>query len=220
MNSVSQRIIRDGLINGIAIGKVFWNQSIDNGLGDVRVERVNPLDFYPEPGATTIENCNYIFVKRSISRFDLINEYKNRPDVLKKIDKLTTESSRVTDSAEKRTDLVVSMENEEGGTKNNAESYMNEGSLVPSNTTENIVLWECYLKDDTVLVPLDDDDPKDQNMKTEERLKYPNGRLIIYSEKEILSSIYQLDKIKNKIDGKNIIKVINVQDKIINIITN
>jgi hypothetical protein len=186
MSSVSQRIIRDGLINGIGIGKVFWNQSVDNGLGDVRVERVNPLDFYPEPGATTIENCNYIFVKRSISRFDLINEYKNRPEVLKKIDKLTTESSRITDSAEKRTDLVISMENQENGTTNSQQSYMNEGSLVPSNTTENIVLWECYLKDDTVLVPLDDDDPKDQNMKTEERFKYPNGRLIIYSEKEIL----------------------------------
>ena len=32
--------------------------------------------------------------------------------------------------------------------------------------------------------------------------------------------IYQIDKIKAKIDGKEVIKVINVQDKIINIITN
>lgn len=186
MDNISQKVIRDGLINGIGIAKVFWNQSVDNGLGDVRIERVNPVDFYPEPNATTIENCNYIFVKRYISRFDLINEYKNRPDVLKKIDKLTTESTRITDAAEKRTDLVVSMENEEGGTKNNAQGYMNEGSLVPSNTTENIVLWECYLKDDTVLVPLDKDSGQEKQMKTEERFKYPNGRLIIYSEKEIL----------------------------------
>ena len=186
MDNISQKVIRDGLINGIGIAKVFWNQSVDNGLGDVRIERVNPVDFYPEPNATTIENCNYIFVKRYISRFDLINEYKNRPDVLKKIDKLTTESTRITDAAEKRTDLVVSMENEEGGTKNNAQGYMNEGSLVPSNTTENIVLWECYLKDDTVLVPLDKDSGQEKEMKTEERFKYPNGRLIIYSEKEIL----------------------------------
>ena len=186
MDNISQKVIRDGLINGIGIAKVFWNQSVDNGLGDVRIERVNPVDFYPEPNATTIENCNYIFVKRYISRFDLINEYKNRPDVLKKIDKLTTESTKITDAAEKRTDLVVSMENEEGGTKNNAQGYMNEGSLVPSNTTENIVLWECYLKDDTVLVPLDKDSGQEKQMKTEERFKYPNGRLIIYSGKEIL----------------------------------
>ena len=39
-----------------------------------------------------------------------------------------------------------------------------------------------------------------------------------YKEKEILESIYKLDKIKNKIQDREVIKVINVQDKIINII--
>ncbi len=41
-----------------------------------------------------------------------------------------------------------------------------------------------------------------------------------YNENEILKSIYEIEKIKNKIIDKKIIKVINVQDKIINIITN
>jgi leucyl-tRNA synthetase len=41
-----------------------------------------------------------------------------------------------------------------------------------------------------------------------------------YLEEEILKSIYKLSKIKNKISDKKILKVINVQDKIINIITN
>ncbi len=40
-----------------------------------------------------------------------------------------------------------------------------------------------------------------------------------YKENEILKEIYKLDKIKNKIVNKKIVKVINVQDKIINIIT-
>ena len=64
----------------------------------------------------------------------------------------------------------------------------------------------------------------------EKRLKLPiqiHGKLITtldttkgYSEKEILKSIYKLDKIKNKIQNKKVTKVINVQDKIINIIVN
>ena len=64
----------------------------------------------------------------------------------------------------------------------------------------------------------------------ENKLKLPiqiHGKLITtfdttkgYSEKEILKSIYELDKIKNKIQNKKVTKVINVQDKIINIITN
>ena len=40
-----------------------------------------------------------------------------------------------------------------------------------------------------------------------------------YDENVILDTIYKLDKIKNKIKDKKVIKVINVQDKIINIIT-
>ena len=52
------------------------------------------------------------------------------------------------------------------------------------------------------------------------------GKLVVtidtekgYSQEVILKSVYQLDKIRNKISDKKIIKVINVQDKIINIIT-
>ena len=41
-----------------------------------------------------------------------------------------------------------------------------------------------------------------------------------YNEKELLEKIYKIEKINNKIVGKKIIRVINVQDKIINIITN
>ena len=41
-----------------------------------------------------------------------------------------------------------------------------------------------------------------------------------YAEEDIMDTVYKLEKIKNKINNKTVIKVINVQDKIINIITN
>ena len=41
-----------------------------------------------------------------------------------------------------------------------------------------------------------------------------------YQENDIMKLVYQIDKIKAKIEGKEVIKIINVQDKIINIITN
>ena len=40
-----------------------------------------------------------------------------------------------------------------------------------------------------------------------------------YNEKDLLEKIYNIEKIRKKISGKKIIRVINVQDKIINIIT-
>jgi hypothetical protein len=182
--NISQKVVRDGSIYGVGIAKVIWNQSINNGLGDIRVERVSPLDFYPEPTATTIENCNYIFVKRVISRFDLINQYKNNPEILKKIDKLSSPSATI--NMGEPTNIVVAGKVTADGVTTGSEMYLNEGGLTPSGTEHNIELYECYLKDDTVLVPLDDDSEQDKEMKTEERFKYPNGRLIIFSGEEIL----------------------------------
>ena len=40
-----------------------------------------------------------------------------------------------------------------------------------------------------------------------------------YNEKDLLERVYKIEKINNKINGKKILRVINVQDKIINIIT-
>jgi len=70
----------------------------------------------------------------------------------------------------------------------------------------------------------------DKDLLIEDKIKLPiqiQGKLITtidtekgYAEQEILNSIYQLDKIRNKMLDKKVVKVINVQDKIINIILN
>ncbi len=67
-----------------------------------------------------------------------------------------------------------------------------------------------------------------KDLLIEENINLPiqiNGKFITtisvklnYEEKEILTSIYQLDKIISKLKNKNVEKTINVQNKIINII--
>ena len=68
----------------------------------------------------------------------------------------------------------------------------------------------------------------DQSLLIEDKIKLPiqiNGKLaeIIltkkdYVEEQLLEEIYKIEKIKNKLDNKKINKIINVQNKIINII--
>jgi len=70
----------------------------------------------------------------------------------------------------------------------------------------------------------------DHHLLEEKELVLPiqiNGKLITtvntkkdYNEKDLINEIYLIDKIKNKIADKIILKVINVQNKIINIIIN
>ena len=88
MQTISQRIVRDGLIYGVGVGKVSWDATADDGLGNVSISRISPLNFFPEPQATSVENANYIFVRRRLSKFDLINQYKGNKRVLEILDKL------------------------------------------------------------------------------------------------------------------------------------
>ncbi len=70
----------------------------------------------------------------------------------------------------------------------------------------------------------------DQNLIIDDNINLPiqiKGKLIStintkkgYNENNLLNEILKIEKVKKKIDGKKIAKVINVQDKIINIITN
>ena len=69
----------------------------------------------------------------------------------------------------------------------------------------------------------------DQSLIEDDEINLPiqiNGKLVStidtkkgYNEKDLLEKIYNIEKVNKKINGKKIIKIINVQDKIINIIT-
>ena len=69
----------------------------------------------------------------------------------------------------------------------------------------------------------------DKNLLIDNQLDLPiqiNGKFTStistekgYKEDHLLEAIYKLDKIKNRLSNKKVRKVINVQNKIINIIT-
>lgn len=181
LQELNQRIVRDGLIYGIGVAKTAWDQTKEDGLGDVSITRISPQDFFPEPQATSIQNANYIFVRRVISKFDLINQYKGNKKVIDIISKLNAPENKESNS-KVQSDVVATFTNSEKG----GQAYLEESSFLGTNTKHNVEIWECYLKDDTVFVAQKDDSTQDQQVKKKEIFKYPNGRLIIYSGNHIL----------------------------------
>jgi hypothetical protein len=181
MQATQQKIVRDGLVFGIGIAKASWDQSADNGLGNVDISRINPLDFFPEPEASTVKNANYIFVRRRVSKFDLINQYRNNPKVLDIIDSLEKGKEQKIDLGEE-TNIVQGYENKE----DSGQTYLRAGGNVPGATSTNFTLYECYLKDDTIFQPIKGDQSDTEEVKRENVFKYPNGRLIIYCGDEII----------------------------------
>ena len=182
LSSLQQKIVRDGLIYGIGIAKASWDSTKEDGLGNVALTRISPQDFFPEPQATSIENSNYIFVRRIVSKFDLINQYKGNKKVINMISKMGESSDTDNNNSSRASNTVATFTNDQKG----GQAYLEESSFLGVGSKQNLEIWECYLKDDTVFVAQKNDSSNEEQVKKSEIFKYPHGRLIIYSNNQIL----------------------------------
>lgn len=70
-----ERIVWDAYTNGTGISKTVWDQSLDGGLGNVSMCRVNPYNFYPDPNATDLDDAQYMIEVRVMSLQELDRRY-------------------------------------------------------------------------------------------------------------------------------------------------
>ena len=174
-------IVLSMLIYGVGISKTYWAQESEDDLGEVKYESINPCHFYPDPSATDIPSCNYIFIKRKQSIFDLINKYKNNPEMIEKIKNLKGDAQDNQKTDSKSTPYRGTFQNDTmTGT---AFIGQDDYDSKYDKTNNNLTIWECYLKDDTIFVDPEGDD--DDSLKMQ-RLMYPNGRVITYCGNTVL----------------------------------
>ena len=70
--------IWDAGMYGAGIMKAVWDSGLDGGIGNVDVQRVDPWTFYPDPNATSFDDCQHFFVKHRWS----VDEIERRfPDM-------------------------------------------------------------------------------------------------------------------------------------------
>lgn len=68
---------------GTAAYKVVWDKNIDNGLGDIRVDRLNLLNVFWEPGIEKIQQSRYIFQTELVDKDVLRRKYPELENKLK-----------------------------------------------------------------------------------------------------------------------------------------
>jgi len=180
---IKENFAKHGNITGIGIIETVWDKKMSQGLGDVKIININPLDFFWDPDAKTIEQMNYCFIKLKMSKYTLKKDYAVNPDgsvdieMIEKLNKISNSKSEDKGS-KKDPKAIVSYQTNETG--NLAYVYPSDGMATGSDEIE---VWKCYLKDDTTFIPEGKSDPKLKD-KEELRFKYPFGRMILYTGKE------------------------------------
>ena len=65
------KFVNDAYKYGTGIAKTTWDQALDGGLGNARMDRVNPYCFYPDPKATNEVDGSYYIEVRNVSLQEL-----------------------------------------------------------------------------------------------------------------------------------------------------
>lgn len=60
---------------GTGVYKIVWDKNMLNGLGDIRVENVNLLNLYWQPGITDIQRSRYFFQTEMVEKEVLLQKY-------------------------------------------------------------------------------------------------------------------------------------------------
>lgn len=68
---------------GTGVYKIVWDKNMLNGLGDIRVENVNLLNLYWQPGITNIQRSRYFFQTEMVEKEVLLQKYPQLEGKLK-----------------------------------------------------------------------------------------------------------------------------------------
>lgn len=165
---VKSEIVLNMLTQKVGIAETVWEQN-EGELGEIRINSIDPLNFYPDTSAKKIQDCNYIFIKESYSPITLKKKY---PQYAKKF-KYSPAQEYSTKSYEGKdpTGVVTTKADESV-----SQSYTYGSENLGEEKQKNVIVWKCYLKDDSTFI--------DKEGSDEEKLKfiYPNGRLIVFVE--------------------------------------
>ena len=112
------------LKSGLAIYGTFWDNKLENGLGDISIKKINPLNFFWEPGIEDIQQSRNVFLVALVDNDILLRMYPQLKDKLGTAPSVTTAQYEHDDTIDtsKKASVVdwyykQSIENEDGTNK-------------------------------------------------------------------------------------------------------
>ncbi len=72
------------LKTGTGVYGVFWNNELENGLGDVDIKQLDILNLFWEPGIKRIEQSANLFYTTAVDKAELISRYPEKAEQIKR----------------------------------------------------------------------------------------------------------------------------------------
>lgn len=155
--------VKDALLYGLGIFKIYFDPDRDDGLGEVRVDAIDPVTFVIAEGYEELWDASWC---GQVRPFPVSWVRRMYPD---KIDEVETMSG----SGEEK-------------------SFIDPDSDLFSQDSERVIIYEIWMRDDTVEKVVNEIEVEDEegNVRTEKRseevAKYPNGRIVTFTDNMVV----------------------------------
>jgi hypothetical protein len=190
----------DAAMFGAGILKAVWDSGLERGLGNVALKRVDAWSFYPDPNATSINDCQYMFEVRKMT----VEEMERRwPDAdIDAIVEAAMYGDRAGDSESRpQTSLGYAYPMAQPGNLpgSNATTWGLPGQsrreASENVLTDGVNVYECWVRENWE----EDREPTDWagSPDDDERVIYDSWRCVVYSGNVVLFDEYAIDLWEN-----------------------
>jgi hypothetical protein len=179
MNMTLTNTIMQSLMYHCGVQKVIWDESLEGGLGDVRVDDINPRDVWvPEDAIDFDKNCPWVIHRMCKTLGEIRRLF---PDKAKQIVTTGSDKEKTSQQAiayDGHVELVSPVD------KKDRNAPTATGSDVGMNTKKIVEIYELWI-DDESLINIDEED-KYGNKKQITKKRYPQGKIITVTSNKIL----------------------------------
>lgn len=166
MDHTMLEVLFDSMLYDAGILKVTWDPDLQDGIGDVCVERINPKDIYVPEGCTDFtKNCGWVIQRSQKQVGELKRLFPDMTQYIKADSKSEKESQ---DTKGLEVQLVSPVD----------QHSFKQTNVLNSDSCDRQLceVIECWMDDEQVIE--EEQENEDGNIETIVRKKFPKGKLI------------------------------------------
>jgi hypothetical protein len=180
LDMIKKDVVKNALITNNGLVKIYWNQDLSDGEGDVAIEFIDMENLFPDPNSKSVEAADFVILHTKQSVLSLKKKY---PEFAEELDELAAKSVKKADGSGQSDKYIITTKTDQSTQQ---KYYGNNNSI--QNLDKVIDVYEFYCKDETVFIPEENDpdlEEKEKQMMTQQEA-YPDGRCIIFCGNKIV----------------------------------
>jgi hypothetical protein len=177
---------------GAGIFKSVWDAGLDFGLGNIALKRVDAWTFYPDPNATSLDDCSHMFEVRKMTIEEIERRWPTADISAILQAELFGDKSDESSRPGPASSSIYPMA-QPGNLPDSSATVWGLPGQARRNSddilTEGVNIYECWLRENR----REERDPTDWSTHSEEDVVYDDWRVVVYSGNVVLFDEYATD---------------------------